>query len=250
MPNDVLAIGGKNVPYRLEKGKSQRIGLRFRNAELVVVTPDGKWHPEAEVFIQEKSAWIVKHYSRLQEAERNKANYLAGLHRVAMLHGRLRSVHFTLGAPDRRFQLAGDSILLKIPEHQEPRGAYRLELISAGLSQYARHYLAKRLAHWCTLTELQYNRLRIKMLRSRWGSCSQKQNINLNFHLVQIPEALSDYVIVHELMHLHEMNHSPRFWRWVEHYLPDYRSRRTQLKDYQWLLGLYASENAATVSAT
>nr|MBP6639188.1 M48 family metallopeptidase [Bacteroidia bacterium] len=78
----------------------------------------------------------------------------------------------------------------------------------------------------------------VKELKSKWGSCSTLRNINLNWQLVLLSEGLIDYVIVHELMHLHEMNHSPRFWNWVGKYFPDYKRAKAQLKEEQWMVGI------------
>jgi hypothetical protein len=70
----------------------------------------------------------------------------------------------------------------------------------------------------------------IRNQRSRWGSCSCNGTISLNWRLIQLPDHVRDYIIVHELMHLRELNHSPRFWREVEKACPDYRQAEEWLK--------------------
>ena len=67
-------------------------------------------------------------------------------------------------------------------------------------------------------------------MRSRWGSCSSAGRVSLHWGLVLLPLELADYVVVHQLAHLGEMNHGPRFWRGVEDILPDYRERRARLR--------------------
>lgn len=74
--------------------------------------------------------------------------------------------------------------------------------------------------------------IRLKNMRSRWGSCSQAGNINLSVRLLFLPLELMEYVCVHELAHLKEMNHSRRFWTWVAKILPDYQDKRLMLNDY------------------
>lgn len=75
-----------------------------------------------------------------------------------------------------------------------------------------------------------WKRVAIRNSRSRWGSCSQKANLNFHYKLLLLPEPLADYVIVHELCHLAELNHSPRFWALVEKVVPDWKARRKALR--------------------
>lgn len=77
-----------------------------------------------------------------------------------------------------------------------------------------------------------YREVRIKSVQTRWGSCSSNKIINLSIWLMQLPEALTEYVLCHELAHLHNMNHSAKFWEEVARMIPDYKLRRKQLKSY------------------
>ena len=77
-----------------------------------------------------------------------------------------------------------------------------------------------------------FNMVRIKNVKTIWGSCSSKKNLNFNFKLFFLPEALIDYVFVHELAHLKHMNQSIAFWSEVEKQIPDYKKRREELKRY------------------
>ena len=77
-----------------------------------------------------------------------------------------------------------------------------------------------------------YGRISIRAAKTRWGSCSADGNLNFHWKLVLMPPEILDYVVVHELAHRREMNHSDRFWAQVERVLPDYRERRRWLKEH------------------
>lgn len=77
-----------------------------------------------------------------------------------------------------------------------------------------------------------FNKIYIKNYRSQWGSCSSKRNLNFTYKLMFLPEQLAEYVVVHELCHLEEFNHSPAFWELVSRAFPDYRSFEKRLKKY------------------
>ncbi|MBI5624326.1 MAG: M48 family metallopeptidase [Elusimicrobia bacterium] len=93
-----------------------------------------------------------------------------------------------------------------------------------------RETLARRLAFWCGKMDLRYHKLRIKDQSTRWASCSKKGNLNFNWRLLWAPPEVLDYVIVHELCHLVEMNHSKRYWAQVAVWCPDYKKHRKWLR--------------------
>jgi len=94
----------------------------------------------------------------------------------------------------------------------------------------AKEILPKKVAHYSGQMGVSPARITITGARTRWGSCSGKGNLNFSWRLMLACEDEIDYVVVHELAHLREMNHSPRFWAVVEAVLPDYRERRLRLK--------------------
>ena len=100
------------------------------------------------------------------------------------------------------------------------------------LTTRAKRIIPQRVRYYADLMGVTYERITIRKQKSRWGSCSSKGNLNFNCLLMKTPEEIIDYVVVHELCHLKEMNHSDRFWAEVEKVLPDYRDRRRWLKDH------------------
>ena len=99
----------------------------------------------------------------------------------------------------------------------------------AALVKQAKQVIPPRAAEWARRMDVSYGRITVKKQKTLWGSCSAKGNLNFNCLLMLCPEEVIDYVIVHELSHRKELNHSPRFWAEVERVLPDYR------KPLKWL---------------
>lgn len=97
----------------------------------------------------------------------------------------------------------------------------------------AREYLPGRVAELASLHGFSYNRVAIKHNVSNWGSCSSKGNINLNLNLMRLPSELRDYVILHELCHLRQMNHGPEFHALLESVCPGHRALSRELKSWK-----------------
>lgn len=96
--------------------------------------------------------------------------------------------------------------------------------------EQARELVKARVEFFNQSYRFNYNKIFIKNTRSRWGSCSTKRNLNFNYRVVFLPPLLADYIIVHELCHLGEFNHSVKFWNLVARAVPDYRALRAKLK--------------------
>ena len=95
-----------------------------------------------------------------------------------------------------------------------------LALVKNRLDYFNEHY------------KFSYNRISVKNQSTRWGSCSAKKNLNFNYRIIHLPETLADYIVVHELCHLKELNHSKEFWDLVSDTLPNHRSLRKQLRNF------------------
>ena len=98
--------------------------------------------------------------------------------------------------------------------------------------EQARKRIGRRVMYFARQMGVTYGRISIRAARTRWGSCSADGNLNFHWKLVLMPPEILDYVVVHELAHRKEMNHSQRFWAEVERILPDYKARRKWLKEF------------------
>ena len=113
-------------------------------------------------------------------------------------------------------------------QHQEKFAEHELK----ALREEARVLVTQSVQHYAPLVGVSYNKITIRTQHTRWGSCSSKGNLNFNCLLALVPREVLDYVVVHELCHRKEMNHSDRFWNEVARIIPDYKSRKQWLKDH------------------
>ena len=100
------------------------------------------------------------------------------------------------------------------------------------LADLALEKIPERVRYYAEIMKVSYGRITIRNQKTRWGSCSGKGNLNFNCLLMLAPEKVIDYVVVHELCHLIEMNHSKAFWEQVERVMPDYKVQKQWLKDH------------------
>ena len=127
----------------------------------------------------------------------------------------------------------------KMQEREKMRQQARIHLDAAQekeLRERAKPVLAQRTAYFARQVGVTYGRITVRDQQTRWGSCSQTGNLNFNFRLILAPLEVLDYVVVHELCHRRQMNHSAQFWQEVAQVLPDYRKRKAWLTENGWRL--------------
>tara|TARA_Y100000588_G_C14246046_1_gene921470 strand:+ start:685 stop:1383 length:699 start_codon:yes stop_codon:yes gene_type:complete len=122
-------------------------------------------------------------------------------------------------------------IKLSLPKHQDNL-VNRRALVANWYQNLAQQIMMPRFAYFQNKLGEVPNKIRFGLRKSRWGSCSSQRNITINWLLAMSPPFVYDYVIVHELCHLKEMNHSEKFWRLVENILPNYQLSRKWLKEH------------------
>ncbi len=142
------------------------------------------------------------------------------------VEGRPHTLHLSAG--NGKTIIEEDAIYASVSDPQDDE-CVRAVLRSA-LSSLALQRIRERLAYYQPRIGGEFGRVTVRAQKSRWGSCSSKGNLSFNWKLIMAPPQVLDYVVIHELCHLHEFNHSPRFWRLVEVQMPEYKSWKDWLK--------------------
>ncbi|MBI5789330.1 MAG: M48 family metallopeptidase [Candidatus Schekmanbacteria bacterium] len=186
----------------------------------------------------------------IQQVLKNKRQWIEG--KLAMVALKQRAVISREYGENDEFLYLGKKYPLKIVSSTKFPLVFENEqfLLSANYRQKAQSvfqawymiqaedYLNQRVGYYADRYGFKYNRLRISQALKRWGSCSAQKNLNFNWRLMLAPPEVIDYLVVHELAHLAEMNHSPRYWQRVARIMPDYKRQRKWLKDNGHLLNV------------
>ena len=218
-----LVIAGQAVAYHLKRSQRRTIGLAIDHRGLRVGAPLRARQGDIEALIRQHGQWVLDKLAVWRDRPTpGKLAVTDGT--VISAVGQPLTVAFA-PAGRARWQLLDDRV------HLSPSAtADANQLLEKALREKARQLFAERLAHYAPHLGVASPPLRLSSARTRWGSCSHHGGIALNWRLIFMPLAVIDYVVAHELAHLKEMNHSPRFWSVVEQLCPDWRARRLELR--------------------
>lgn len=231
----LFKIASGDIPYTLQRSPRRRsIGLKIDAAGLTIILPQRAPLAEAERVIHLKLAWIraklAERETRLAQPPIADAKLTWGA--SALWLGEPRILHSAL-----RAQLTADTLFLCAANEQKIAPA-----LIRFYQRAAKPYFAERLAVWAARMSLQPRQLMVSSAKTRWGSCTSNGDIRLSWRLMQAPASVIDYVVIHELAHLAEMNHSARFWAIVSAACPQWKIERAWLKQHG--ATLLAWENA------
>ncbi len=239
--NRLLRLSDCEVAYEFSRGKRRTIGLSVGPDGLSVRAP--RWTPVAEVeaLLHDKAAWVLDKLQRARERagelDQARTTWADGAE-LDFLGQRVR----LLLDPTHGFAQVGAVLEPAVGDAPERVGTLRLGLAQnatetqirdaslAWLMRQAKRVFTERLDHFAPQLGVRYTRLRLSSAGTRWGSASADGSIRLNWRLIHLKMEMVDYVVVHELSHLHHMDHSPQFWDVVASVLPDHLERRRQLK--------------------
>lgn len=196
-------------------------------ANLPIITVDA--------FIQQKTSWIKKKLA--QQAQRRVPEKQFEEGESFLLLGENYSLHLHQTNEKPSVKKTTSTIEFYGRLSKLSKSAIRAAIIDWYQKQ-ADNYLTARTQWLSDVTDLQPTSIMVKSYKARWGSCSSSGDINFNWQLVQAPQDIIDYVIIHELCHLTHHNHSPAFWGLVKHFISDFKLRRQWLKDHGHSLSL------------
>ena len=195
--------------------------MQIRNSgELEVILPQGFQLKDAEKFLHNKSDWIKRHIN--QRKESLNEFYLLG-HKIRVTQ------NYDLFIKRHKISFRNSHLDIISPQGSTEGS---IVLYESWLRKLAKKSLTKRVQEIAHNLDFKIGKVSIRGQKTRWGSCSTSGNLSFNYNLLRFRKEVIDYVIIHELCHLKEMNHSKKFWKLVDKFCPDYRLLRRELKNH------------------
>ena len=173
---------------------------------------------DLENFLYSKKDWIKK---KLQKIETIKSKHLLFGQEIFLEEQFNLFNNFSV-------LFINDKLVISKPENFKKK---KEDIFEEWLLEQAEKYIPARVNFLAKKNNFEFNKIKIKNQKTRWGSCSSKKNLSFNYKLMRFNKKVIDYVIIHELCHLKEMNHSIKFWKLVEDVMPDYKIQRKLIRE-------------------
>ncbi len=224
-----IQLADRQISYTLKRSPRRRsIGLQINDDGLTVSMPlraSEKW---LHSVLQEKAGWVVDKLDNWQSRKAPQQKWEDG---EALM---FRGESFTLRVIASRFktppQLNPTELIVHVPDCSNQAAVKKT--VQQWYKQEALRVFGECVEHFAPILGVAPRELKLTSARTQWGSCNAQGVVRLNWQLVTMPLPLIDYVVVHELAHLREMNHSAAFWRVVESVCPDYAGIRRELRNW------------------
>jgi predicted metal-dependent hydrolase len=228
---DVIDVHAHVMPiiYRRHARARNYVLRLYANKTVVVTLPRAGTRNFAREFVASRKNWLEKQWRILETRKIPPQVLRPGME--ILFRGEPVVLRVQKTGLDWRMYFGAETAPLAGPD-----GNLRQSL-ERHLQNLARTELAIRTRELAAAHQLEVKRVVVRNQKSRWGSCSFNGTISLNWRLIQLPAGVRDYIIVHELMHLRELNHSPRFWAEVEKACPNYRVAEDWLKQNSGQVG-------------
>ena len=220
------------VPDEVIRSNRRTISISImKDGAVVVKAPIKAKDDQINQFVMAKQGWIQ---SKVNACLLTNAKFkdIINYDKV-LVYGNKYSI---LLADTKKIEL-GDGLQIIFPKKIAPE--HRIKHLKTWFKKIAKRSLEARIYQIAEKLNFVFNSFKITYSKGRWGSCSSRKQININYRVIMLPPAVIDYILVHELCHLAEMNHSKRFWRLVGQCYPSFNVAKTNLKQYSFLLDLY-----------
>jgi len=238
--NRECLLDGQQVGYRFERAQRKTLGLSVGPQGLTVRAPSRLAQAEVERFLTSKARWILDKLQQVQARPaadepptpaQLAARWRAGASVDYLGQALTLLLEPAAGPAPGSARLSEAGLHLALAPESAPE---RVRSVVYGWLQRSAHSLyVQRLQHFAPQLGVQWRSLKLSNAGTRWGSAKSDGSLRLHWRLIQLQPHLIDYVVVHELAHLREMNHSPAFWQLVQGVLPDQIERRRALKRVQ-----------------
>lgn len=230
-----LIIGNNVIEYEEKPSlRAKRLIISVDKDQVRVSVPRGVTSKQVREFVESKREWVFRHWQAFREkqSEKTEEKYAEG--GSFPYCGRTIFLRTQIYPENRvRVRFSADALWVylpsALPETERPRLVR--EALLVWYKRQAKILFQEKLDDYARKMGLQYHQLRIKEQKTKWGSCSSKGNINLNWRVILAPEQVIDYLMIHELSHLRHLNHSQAFWQEVGKYMPDYLQWKKWLRD-------------------
>lgn len=225
-----IIIDNKEVNVNITRKNRKTISIKIsKDSEVIISAPLFIGDERIIELIKNKEQWIAQGLRQMEKKRKEILSCKEGVTyigiRYPILIHKVKYNSLKLIFDKNNFNIYIPEILTEDEEATNIKG-----LLIKWYKAQARRVFQERVDYYSSKLKISPNRIAIKDQKSRWGSCSSKGNINLNFRLIMAPIEIIDYVIVHELCHLVHLNHSKEFWALVEKILPSYLKCKEYLK--------------------
>lgn len=228
------------TPYQVRRSRRRRTLAVSIDVDqgVVVYSPYRLAQTEIDAFLKQKQQWISDKLAQVQaqREHRPRVRWEAGAQ--LPYRGGTLALDIVPGATRERMVLLGDTLRMEWRGNGTPPPAEAARLAARWYREQARQEIHDRVLHFQAQLAVRPRRVTVKNQKRRWGTCTSRGALYFNWRLILAPPAVLDYVVVHELCHLRELNHSPRFWQLVHTVLPDAAARKTWLRQHGMTLEL------------
>lgn len=223
-----IQLSEKQISYTLKRSSKRRsIGLRIDDRGLTVSMPLRASETWLHAVLQDKADWVVEKLESWQSRKPEPQDWHDGA--ALPFRGERFVLRVVRGLFASAPQLRGETLFVYVTA-EAPQDEIEKQVMRWYRAE-ALQVFEECVAHFAPLLQVHPKLVKLSTAQTQWGSCTSHGVVRLNWRLVRMPLHLIDYVVVHELSHLIEMNHSDRFWRVVESVCPDYRQRRAELRE-------------------